>query len=418
MRSCRSPPPGLAGASAGCLPPFLSWAWGAGAALPGRVNPAYYSAAPPPPPTAALSDAVRLRPKACLLGEAAGEGAWEQCCCPPPGKGLYKRWRLLIQRGTAARSEQLCGTSRSLPSDPWRSGGRHQWSGSPAGRRAENWCCPAGEPLQPLAGWGCKGLLTRWLVTTSLVKSMPSGRGIWTPLLVLSVGEGGQSDARSRHWAWGGGERRAPHHPLPLIMGMTDSCSRVLRGPCRGMSCSREGKERVSQHLGAEPPCPPQAPAGVRSRPCCGSTSSTYCQGLEGRLVGVDPEPEQGKERGVSGEQVCQQSPPPTLACAATSAGPAASGGPSCAEPPWHSAGLPATTQAIQQGPAGCLAAAAGAVSHRPPLRKESLCMAKLNYCPPPGKAFAVHRPPPPLTKHLPGCSKAALPLTMVMLES
>lgn len=51
--------------------------------------------------------------------------------------------------------------------------------------------CDAG-PV-PTAGPGAGHIPppTAWLVTTSLVKSMPSGSGICTPFLVLSVGKGG-----------------------------------------------------------------------------------------------------------------------------------------------------------------------------------------------------------------------------------
>lgn len=61
--------------------------------------------------------------------------------------------------------------------------------------------CPVGCDPCPSWGYPCSPH-TAWLVTTSLVKSMPSGSGICTPFLVLSAG-------RERH-----GEAKS-HLPLP-----------------------------------------------------------------------------------------------------------------------------------------------------------------------------------------------------------
>lgn len=79
--------------------------------------------------------------------------------------------------------------------------------------------------------------LTLWYSTTSSMKSIPSARGIRTPLLVQSevgnrICESSFKDLRSRMRI----------RVLLLIRGTTDICSMVFRGACRGISCRQMKK--------------------------------------------------------------------------------------------------------------------------------------------------------------------------------
>lgn len=178
--------------------------------------------------------------------------------------------------GVAGTARYFSITSRS-PFWKWRSAPtvRNPCEGEADQPGAGCACALLGTVPVPATGSGLSQPCSRtaWLVTTSLVKSMPSGSGICTPFLVLSAGR--------RH-----SEQRAPAPAqplraggcLPLMMGMMVSCSRVFSGACSENSCGR-GEDRregecpagglpgrtgcacASQGLGSPPFPPPTAPS-------------------------------------------------------------------------------------------------------------------------------------------------------------
>lgn len=143
-------------------------------------------------------------------------------------------------------------------------------------------CAPPGTVLVPATGSGLSQPCSRtaWLVTTSLVKSMPSGSGICTPFLVLSAGR--------RH-----SEQRAPAPAqplraggcLPLMMGMMVSCSRVFSGACSENSCGRGEDRREGECPAGGLPgrtgcaCASQGLGSPPFPPCCSQLCLGAAQG-------------------------------------------------------------------------------------------------------------------------------------------
>ena len=101
---------------------------------------------------------------------------------------------------------------------------------------------------------------TAWLVTTSLVKSMPSGSGICTPFLVLSAGRERCSEAESHCAPAPSPAVCGQRWCLPLMMGMIVSCSRVFSGACSENSW---GKRSLGERSGSRPACPGRACLGL-----------------------------------------------------------------------------------------------------------------------------------------------------------
>lgn len=108
--------------------------------------------------------------------------------------------------------------------------------------------------LKPAGGAQAVPILphTAWLVTTSLVKSMPSGSGICTPFLVLSAGRERCSEAESHCGPAPSPAVCGQQWCLPLMMGMIVSCSRVFSGACSENSW---GERSVGEHTSSRPAC-------------------------------------------------------------------------------------------------------------------------------------------------------------------